>query len=250
MAPQSQPVQTQPLTGSALIEMAWETAWEAAVRAFLVLLLGGIALGIVGDIFKQVTPSRPPVFGGKPVLEAEDSGHSRATQSPHWHWTMGKEQQFLLVAGLFFVAGLWHRVGQRGGAVAAEPTRREKMLKRISENWFGMIVGNAFGAMIAAMMLIWVQRFSWSQICWQWLLGNVFSALEPVARFLLGASQTNFLGRLFAWYGENQFRFAFWFFYLAAIGDDLGVPNFKALARWLGRRLRKRAQAPPVAASG
>ncbi|HWW01402.1 MAG TPA: hypothetical protein VNZ64_17025 [Candidatus Acidoferrum sp.] len=31
---------------------------------------------------------------------------------------------------------------------------------------------------------------------------------------------------------QNQFKFTFWFFYTAAICDDLGLPNFKTLGRY------------------
>ena len=60
---------------------------------------------------------------------------------------------------------------------------------------------------------------------------------------------SNSLANLANWYGDNQFKFMFWLFYSAAICDDLGLPNYKALARFLWQRFlkprinRERAQA-------
>jgi hypothetical protein len=46
------------------------------------------------------------------------------------------------------------------------------------------------------------------------------------------------VGRWYWWYGQNQAKFLFWLLYSAAICDDLGLPNYKTLIRWGGRRLR------------
>jgi hypothetical protein len=58
------------------------------------------------------------------------------------------------------------------------------------------------------------------------------------------------LGQWFSWYGDNQMKLNFWIIYLAGAFDDLGVPNYKTLARWAWRRYKKRqwkaAKATPI----
>ena len=237
-------------TASKLIELGWETAWEAAIQAFLALLLGTIALGIVGDIFKDMTPSPPPGFGGTPQLEADPAVHRHTTHGAGHEWSLLNAQHFWALAVILFVLGMWRRLRQANDAsVPQVTTRRQKIFNNLSEDWFGLVVSNAFGAMVSAMVLVWVQRFSWSQMLWQWLWEITHPTLQPLAQSLLGTSRLTGLERWWAWYGENQFRFAFWLFYVAAICDDLGVPNFKTLGRWLSRRWRRRSKPAPSAVS-
>ena len=63
---------------------------------------------------------------------------------------------------------------------------------------------------------------------------------QNLAESLLGKGSAGSFHDWASWYGDNQYRFTFWFLYLAAIGDDLGIPNFKTLGRWLGRKVRNR----------
>ncbi len=239
----AQPAGTGSPKAETFFDVIFESAVEGCIRAFLVLLLGSIAIGMVGDIFKDMTPTAPPGFGGKPELEAPAPGpqHHHAPTA-HGNWSFVKHNQFALVASIFFVLGLRKRLICRGNTSNAPATRTHKVLNRFSEDWFSLIVGNAFGATISAFVLVWAQQWSWSQICWHWFLSQVLPAFRPVGRFLLGDTGAHRLQDLWAWYSGNQFRFTFWLLYFAAIANDLGLPNFKALGRWLGRRVRHRLQ--------
>jgi hypothetical protein len=242
MSSQAQPAAVRPLTAGVFIDFVWESAWEACIRAFLVLLLGGIAVGIVGDIFKDMIPSAPPGFGSKPQPEAETSDNPHPAQTTHSNWSSIRQHQFVIVAGIFFVAGMWKRLRPPQISPGGAPTRGEKVFARLSENWFGLIVGNAFGAMITAMVVVLVQQFSFSQMIWHWLLENVLSIFQPLAHFVLGNTGSDYVQRCFDWYDDNQYKFTFWFLYIAAIGDDLGLPNFKTLARYVWRRFQRRSK--------
>jgi hypothetical protein len=70
----------------------------------------------------------------------------------------------------------------------------------------------------------------------------VLDALQSTAQQLFGASSGHQVNSWFEWYGENGFKFCFWVFYLGAICDDLGIPNFKSLGRWIGRKIRHRKE--------
>jgi len=39
---------------------------------------------------------------------------------------------------------------------------------------------------------------------------------------------------------DNQMKLNFWIIYLAWAFDDMGVPNYKTLARWAWHRYKKR----------
>ncbi len=273
---QDKPTPLPVRSGDDLFAVIWETAWHAGVRAFLVLLFGGIAISIVGGIFENMIPSRPPMFDrpaakqsasagaparDTPELEVDPSAQAENADTPplpkhdspaklhfqQFHnldWTPLTKNHFLMVAAIFFCVGMWNRL-RYGLAVesGAAPSRRQRIINNVSENWFRMVVGNAFGAMISAMVLVWVQKFSWAQMLWHWVFQDVLSTFQPVAETILGRGHLGSFEQWWNWYGDNQFRFTFWLFYVGAICDDMGLPNFKTLGRWLGRRWRKSRQA-------
>jgi hypothetical protein len=72
------------------------------------------------------------------------------------------------------------------------------------------------------------------------LLAATLPALKTIGTFVFGSAIVNFVGGMFAWYGDNQIRFNFWILYVAAVCDDLGIPNLKTLARLLWARWQKR----------
>ena len=243
--PEDKPGQVPARSVEGLGDIIWHAAWSACIRAFLVLLLGGIAVSIVGGILRDMTPSAPPGFGGKPQLEPESSpvpmptNMGRIFQFHHVPGAWLTQHQFFILAGVFFCFGLWQRFrSEEQARIGATPTRSQKILKHAYENWFGLVVGNAFGAMISAIVLVAIQQVSAAQIYWH----IVSSWVEPVAQGLLGNAGMNTVQQWWAWYGANQLKFNFWLFYLAAISDDLGLPNFKTLGRWLGRRWRNRVR--------
>jgi len=132
---------------------------------------------------------------------------------------------------------LWSRLR---GPVAAQTDTRSKRLQRIQEalreNWFGLIVGNAFGAMITVIVAIWVQRFS--SVQWVW-----HSLVHSLLQLVLSERALQGINSWLDWFGQNQPKFDFWMIYFAAICDDLGIPNIKTFGRWLWRKVRKEMRA-------
>jgi hypothetical protein len=234
------------LTPSEVSDILWESAVEAFVQAILVLIMGRIALDIVGGLFHDMIPSVPPGLAGMLGVEAESSPNSH-----HW-WSPFSKHQFPIVFALLFVL---QAAGQlfgrsRTGTRSKTVSHLQKIGQQLSEDWFSLIVANAFVAMVSAMVLAWVQKFSLNQILWHWFLDSVLPSVHNFADQVLGAARTDAIGKLFAWYGDNQLKFNFWFIYLASICDDLGLPNLKTLARFLWRRNRKRKRpAPPSPAT-
>jgi hypothetical protein len=100
--------------------------------------------------------------------------------------------------------------------------------------------------MIAAMAAYWIQQFSFSQILLHWLWAAIGTPIHGILAQVLGKS-TDGLDSWFGWYNANQLKLSFWFFYLTAICDDLGLPNLKTLARWLWRRVRGCEHSPQPA---
>jgi len=225
-------VSAGPVPEKGLFTILFETALESAVKAFLVMVLGGIALGLVGGIWREMTPSRPPGFYAEP---------ERAVASAHSHpWTASLTRHtYLIIFGLLFASTVGVRLVRQGRSAAdlSGKNRLSGIARQLSDGWFGLLVGNAFGALISATIIVWVQRWSWPAILFNWLVESVAAGLQNTAQSLFGRGET--VQSWFRWCGENQLRFTFWFLYLAAICDDLGIPNFKTLGRRLGRRLRR-----------
>jgi hypothetical protein len=101
---------------------------------------------------------------------------------------------------------------------------------------------------VAVLVLQCVQNFSLTHWLWEAVSGRALQALQAVGR-LMGWSQPSPLERWFSWYGANQTKFAFWLLYSAALCDDLGLPNYKTLARraWKGVcKTLQRWKAAPV----
>jgi hypothetical protein len=107
--------------------------------------------------------------------------------------------------------------------------------RRVSGHWFRLLVLNAFAAWLTAMVLVVIQKFSWTQILWNLIGGLVQPVVHAIASVVPGSG---LLGRWYSWYGQNQGKFLFWLFYSAAICDDVGLPNYKTLLRWGVRRLK------------
>ena len=224
-----QPDSAVPAVPAPIGRVLWECALGAAVNAFLVLLLGSIAFGIVNGIWRDMTPSLPPGFSQS---KSPDAGSSGA----HHAWHLSAQTRFLVVFAILFSVSVWARLGRHGSDYAASA---QKLGRRISHGWFGLIVGNAFGAMVAAIVVCWVQKFSLSQLLFQWVWSMVWVPIQTMFAHVFGDSG-HAVEAWFNWYGANQFRFSFWFLYVTAICDDLGLPNFKTGTRLLWRRWRKR----------
>ena len=222
-------------------DVLWESAAEAVVQTILILVMGGLALDLVGDLFHDMIPSPPPGLAGAAGVEAESSATWR-----HWRSSF-TEYQFPIVFALLFILLASRRLFVRTQTQAQSKavSRIQKIGRRLSEDWFTLIVGNAFGAMVCAMVLVWTQTFSLPQMLWGWFVESILPGFHKLAEQLFGANRVDAFGRLFSWYGENQIKFDFWFIYFASVCDDLGLPNLKTLARFLWRRLRNWNRATP-----
>ncbi len=227
-----------------LFEILLGSAIESFFTTIMVLVLGSIAVGMLGGIFHQMTPTPPPGFVTKP--EAEGTVFSSL-----FAWGASfREHRLLVVFLLIFLPTAWCRLfgNDHMTGTGSPSTRMAKVRKKLLGDWFSLIIVNAFVAMICALVLAWTQRFTLTKILLGWLLQSVVPALQSVANLLLGHSRADSLQAWFHWYGENQLKFTFWFLYLAAVCDDLGIPNLKTLGRWALWRVRQqiRPQNPAV----
>jgi hypothetical protein len=83
------------------------------------------------------------------------------------------------------------------------------------------------------------------------LVSNLLSpAIHSITDALPGSGVIHGITSLFSWYGENQFKFTFWLLFSAGICDDLGLPNYKTLSRWIWRKLRRRSAGSRVELAG
>jgi hypothetical protein len=203
------------------------------VNTFLVLIFGGIAFGIVSGLSRNMVPSLPPGFSHPASAEAEGSGHAS------WQFHFSHQQRFFAVFAILFTVSAWARLSRQSSnpLTSERATQVQRFGRRLSEGWFSLAVGNAFGAMIAAMAAYWIQQFSFSQILLHWLWAAIGTPIHGILAQIFGKS-TAAIGAWFDWYNANQLKLSFWVFYLAAICDDLGLPNLKTLARFLWRRAR------------
>ena len=223
------------LSPDRIVAAVWESAVQAFVKGIVVSILGSVVIGVAGSIWEEMVPSAPPGFTTKPEAETAHSSiwHSLGAALDH--------HAFLVVFGVIFVPTLWFRLAEKGTGVEAEGgSRLHKMGRTLFENWFGLLVLNAFGAIVSAIIVTWVQQFTLVRILFGWLLDSLVAGAQHLADSIFGTAAGTGIGAWWDWYGENQFKFNFWLLYLAAICDDLGLPNFKTLGRWLGRKVRQR----------
>ncbi len=223
------------LTFAKALDIFRDSAWEALVLAFLVSLFGGIALGFVGGLWRDMAPSLPP-----PLAHHR---HAAAGSGSALDFTFFSQHRFALLFALLFIGKSTARLAGHSRNEGRRQTvaRLQWILGRVSHQWFSLVVVNAFAAFVAVLVLQISLEFSWTQLLWQMLREVCRPVIHSVASVLPGGGGLGLLSSLADWYGENQFKFLFWLFYSAAICDDLGLPNYKTLGRLLWRRLRKRA---------
>ena len=221
---------TEPLT-ERLGEILWASGKEALILAFLVSILGSIAIGILSSICGQMTPSLPPGLDGHPALTSVPA---------HW-WHASRNALHRHSFAMLFLALFVAKSALRLAHFSRHPRQRHvaalalRATRRFSRDWFSLLIKNAFVAFVAVLVLQCVQNFSLTHLLWGVVSDMAHQALAAMGR-LLGWSQPGPLESWFTWYGANQTKFAFWLFYSAALCDDLGLPNYKTLARraWNG----------------
>ena len=233
-SPRSPPPDTVEPQGSFAILR--QSAVKALPEAIFVLVMGNVAVGLVGEIWHQMAPSLPPGLDGKTFSAAGRSVSSII------RWPSIRDHQFLVVYSIFLAHNLRLRLfGKSSTEQENESESTDHNARRdFARQWFRLIVGNAFDAICSAVALFWAQQFSLSQMLWHAVLQPIVAILQSAATSLFGESTAGTFQRWIHWYGENQFKFNFWFFYLAAICDDLGIPNLKTLARWCWHRIKAR----------
>jgi hypothetical protein len=213
------------LTGDKIFEILWTTAKGAFFMAFTVSIMGSIAIGILSGICGEMTPSLPPGLG---------------ESSPQW-WHASKNAihrhsfalLFLAIFVLKSALALAHYSNDSRLRKAAGRVLRAT--RRISSDWFGLLIKNAFAAFVGVLVLQFVQNFTLTHLLWEAVKG-IFSPMLETAGRLLGGGLSSLIGRWFEWYGDNQTKFSFWLLYSAALCDDLGLPNYKTLARRVWER--------------
>jgi len=214
-------------------QVIFASATEAFGSAFILWILGGVAISITGSFAGNMIPSLPPGFGGEGASEGHQAGHH--TQ---W-WNAVRGSAFGLFFAIFIVHSLWK--GFHGGEVGVG-NHMDRILSNLRKNRFGLIVGNAISAWVAILVLGLIPNFSPLQMLWHEVSEAVLPVIRHIGRFFFGESGWANLGGWFSWYEANQMKLDFWIIYLGGALDDLGVPNYKTLARWVWRRMQKRKE--------
>jgi hypothetical protein len=226
------------LTFARVTEILWESAWEALVLGFLVVIFGSLVFGFVSSVWRDMTPSLPPGIGSEPKLEVEGSPLNFSFLREHRNVLIFLVLFSGITAGRLLEYSRSHE--QRRAAAWAK-----RAFRRISDQWFGLIVINAFLTVIAVMIIRFTQQFTLTAFLWH-IVGDLVTALIRNVANLFSTDAVQYVENLIGWYKVNQPRFLFWLLYTAAICDDLGLPNYKTLGKFLWRRFFKREQ--PAAA--
>jgi hypothetical protein len=242
--PPERSVPAAPLSLEAIGEILLDSALEALVLAFMVLVMGKVVLGLVSGLFHDMIPSAPPLMATNPEAGTAASHAWSAVRDAL------QRHQWAIVFGFIFV-------GKAAGGLAGYARNQQhrnalawvkRVGRRVSQEWFDLVVANAFTALIGAIVIRWAGNFSFNQFLWQMFVDALKPALIALAG-LFPAGLEHFVSAWVTWFSDNQFRFTFWVLYSAAICDDLGLPNYKTLGRWLRRRvfspLRRYPCCPP-----
>ena len=240
---QPAPPETVPEKGDPV--SLFECATESLFEALMALIWGKIVFGIVGGIVGDMIPSLPPGMAGEKSPRHHHNGHDDSGGS----WFASDTHQFWIVFALFFIVNLRAQMAGQLVTGAKKETRLHRAARRLREEGFGLLVTNAFGAMVAAWVASFVANFSWAQICIQWIFGAIAPTLNAWSTGLFGGAGVGAVQDWWNWWGDNQLKFSFWLFYIASICDDLGIPNLKTLARFSWRRARQRRRGRLMAAS-
>jgi hypothetical protein len=203
----------------------------------VVSILGSIAIGILNGICGRMIPSLPPGL--------DDHAAFTSTPAHWWHASRNAIHHHsfvVLFLGLFVAKSALRLAHYARGPVPRKAAARVLWAaRRISRHWFSLLVKNAFAAFVGVLVLEAVQRFSLTHFVWE-AVGNVFHQVLGAAAGLMGASFSGLVERWVSWYGVNQTKFMFWLLYSAGVCDDLGLPNYKTLARRGWKRIYRTIQ--------
>ncbi len=219
------------LTFSKAVEILWDCAWEGLLLAFFVQIVGSILFGVLGDLFQEMLPSPPPI-------SAEAPAPLRPTPA---HFQFFQQHSFILIFAIIFIGGAVAQLAKQSRNQQAQDviTWGQRIFGTLPEKWFRLIVVNAFVAFGTVFVLQFSQWFSMTHWLWQ-LVNEMFQQLMQGMGSVLGnRSHVGWLESWITWYKANQVKFLFWLLYSAAICDDLGLPNYKALCRFLWRRFTR-----------
>ena len=221
----------RPLTTTKASSLLWNTLWDALTPAFMILVLGVVAYALVGNIWGRMLPTLPSGSGAATGV--------KSVSNPNWHF--GAVERFMVTYGVVFAVMATGRLLRR----SQNPRQRvagvwlNRATERAAEEWFQLLVINAFVASIMVSVLQVTNQFTPLKMLWQALAAVLQPPLQAMVS-LLPAGPTGAARDLWGWLDANQLKFSFWLFYLGAICDDLGLPNYKALGRWAWRRLKKK----------
>jgi hypothetical protein len=216
------------LTARKAASLLWNSAWEALILAFMIQILGGVAFAMMGNVWGRMTPTLP----GEPKLETS------SPSNPTFHF--GARERFILIFAVVFAGMAFGRLMKfsRTASHRSVADLGGRLWQRASEEWFQLVVVNAFIASILVSVLHVTNQTAPLKLLWGFIAGLV-QPLIGVLTNLLPQGLASFTKGLLAWFDANQLKFSFWLLYSAAICDDLGLPNYKALTRWLWRRLKR-----------
>ncbi len=218
---------SQPLAPRNAGEIIIASATEALESAVVLWLLGGVAVGIASQFAGDMIPSLPPGFEGRHFTH------------PHGGWHRIGASAFVLFFAIFFAHSLWEGFHK---PLYLARRRIPRILSNLREHWFGLIVWNAINAWIVVLMLRSLPGFSVWQMVWQWVWEIIQPVVGEIARFIAGDSTPAGVDSWMSWYKANHLKLTFWVIYFGGAFDDLGVPNYKTLARWAWRKWKKRKQ--------
>jgi len=237
-------------TNAQIVEAIKVCAKEAVLMAITVMILGSIAIGILSGICGEMVPSLPPGLGGQTGLESQTGSAGALTHWWHAPTIAFHRHSFVMLWAVLFIAKMALRLARYSTnpwqrAVAA---RLLRVSHRVLRDWFKILIKNAFAAFIAVLVLQAIPRFSWTSLLWAALKDQIHPLFEAAAHLMSGRLLGLFQ-EWFSWYGDNQTKLSFWLLFSAAVCDDLGLPNYKTLACWAWRRIRKGIEQRRVASA-
>src|SRR5689334_9816374 len=136
-------------TSGKVVDALWSSAIDAFVKTILILVMGNIALAILGGIFSSMTPSLPPFLR----VSSGPQSHSSTSGILQKWWSSAHEHQFAIICAILFaiysrmrLIAVFGITGEASGEASTTPTRLQNISNRLSKDWFRLIIGNAFGA--------------------------------------------------------------------------------------------------------